>query len=79
MLSVSVVHVLWECSPYSNIRGIFVEKLQELLGNRYFDKVNSIGKTADVLGSELWEYDFDNLLSLVKEYAVSVWDVRKQR
>ena len=33
----SVVHVLWECSAYSNIRVIFVEKLQELLGNRYAD------------------------------------------
>ena len=27
----SVVHVLWEYSAYSNIRGIFVGKLQELL------------------------------------------------
>ena len=56
----SVVHVLWECSAYSNniIRGIFVERLRELLGNRYtdFDKLNrSIEKTAYVLGSELWE------------------------
>ena len=30
----SVVHVLWECSAYSNIRVIFVEKLQELLGDK---------------------------------------------
>ena len=37
-----------------------MEKLRELLGNRYaeFDKLN---KTAYVLGSELWEYDFDDL------------------
>ena len=44
----SVVRVLWECSAYSNIRGIFVEKLWELLGERYadFDKLNSIEKTA---------------------------------
>ena len=50
VLGMSVVHVLWECSAYSNIRGIFVEKLQELLGNRYanFDKLNSIEKTAYV-------------------------------
>ena len=77
----SVVHVSWECSVYSNIRGTFVEKLRELLGNGYaeFDKLNSIEKTAYVLGSELWEYDFDNLLSLVKEYVVGVWDVRKQK
>ena len=48
----SVVHVLWECSAYSNIRVIFVEKLLE---DRYvnFDELNSIEKTAYVLGSEL--------------------------
>ena len=34
----SVVHVLWECSAYSNIRSTFVKKLRELLGNRYADK-----------------------------------------
>ena len=57
-----------------------MEKLRELLGNRYadFDKLNSVEKTAYVLGSELWEYDFDDLLSLVKEYVVGVWDARKQ-
>ena len=26
----SVVYVFWECSAYSNIRGICVEKLREL-------------------------------------------------
>ena len=77
----SVVHMLWDCSTYSNIRVIFVEKLQKLLGDRYvnFDKLNSIEKTAYVLGSELWEYDFDHLLSLVKEYVVGVWEARKQK
>ena len=69
------------CSAYSNIRATLVEKLWELLGNRYaeFDKLNSIVKTAYVLGSELWEYDFDNLLSLVKKYVVGVWDACKQK
>ena len=38
-----------------------------------------IEKTAYVLGSELWEYDFDHLLSLVEEYVVGIWDVRKQK
>ena len=41
--------------------------------------LNSIEKTAYVFGSELWEYDFDHLLSLVKEYVVGVWDVHKQK
>ena len=75
VLSESVVHVLWECSAYSNIRGTFVEKFREVLGN----KLNSIEKTAYVLGSELWEYDFNDLLRLVKEYVVGVWDARKQQ
>ena len=77
----SVVYVLWECSAYSNIRAIFVEKLREVLGDRYvnFDKLNSIEKTAYVLGSELWEYDFDHLISLVKEYVVGIWDACKQK
>ena len=26
-----------------------------------------------------WEYDFDDLLSLVKEYVVGVWDMHKQK
>ena len=37
----------------------------------------SIEKTAYVLGSELWEYDFDHLVSLMKEYVVGVWDACK--
>ena len=41
-----VVHMLWECSAYSIILVIFVEKV---LGNRYvnFDKLNSIEKTEE--------------------------------
>ena len=40
--------------------------------------IASIEKTAYVLGTELWKYGFDDLLSLVKEYVVGVWDARKQ-
>ena len=31
------------------------------------------------LGSELWESKFDRLLSLVKEYIVDVWEIRKHK
>ena len=65
----SVFYVLCECSACNNIRGTFVEN-----GYAEFDELK---KTAYVLGSELWEYDFDDLLSLVKEYVVGVWDARK--
>ena len=45
---VSIVHVSWEYSAYSTIRGTFVKKLQEVLGNN----LNSIEKTAYELGIE---------------------------
>ena len=44
-----------------------------------YAEFDELKKTAYVLGSEHWEYDFDDLLSLVKEYVVGVWDMRKQK
>ena len=77
----SVVHVLWECPAYSNCRLTFLEKLQELLGDKYidFDSLNYLQKTSYVLVSELWEGDFSSLLSIVKEFIVDVWESRKLR
>ena len=63
----SVVHVLWECSTYSSSRASFLLQLEELLGYRYadFEALNSVEKTSYVLGSELWEQNFESLLRLV--------------
>ena len=36
-------------------------------------------KLSYVLGSELWESMFDGLLSLVKEYIIDVWEIRKHK
>ena len=36
-------------------------------------------KSSYVLGSELWESKFDELLSLVKEYIIDVWEIRKHK
>ena len=36
-------------------------------------------KSSYVLGSELWESEFDGLLALVKEYVVDVWEIRKHK
>ena len=47
VMSVSVSHVLWECSAYySNSRADFLLKLQEKLGNGFkrFDALDSLGK-----------------------------------
>ena len=41
------------------------------------ESLDSVGKLSYVLGSELWENNFDSLLSLVKEYVVDVWEIRK--
>ena len=63
-------HVLWECSAYSSTRACFIKKLQELLEDEYedFESLDKVEKSSYVLGSELWESKFDELLSLVKEY-----------
>ena len=78
----SVVHVLWECSTYSSSRVSFMVKLDELLRDRYadFEVPNSVERTSYVLGSELWKQNFKSLLtcSLVREFIVNVWEVRKQ-
>ena len=56
----SMVHASWECSAYSSSRASFMVKFEELLGDRYadFEVLNSVGKTSYVLGSELWEQNF---------------------
>ena len=56
----------------SSSRARFLSKLEELLGDRYihvcrFEVLNSVEETSCVLGSELWEQNFNN-----------VWEVRKQ-
>ena len=38
-----------------------------------------VEKSSYVLGSELWESKFDELLSLVKEYIIDVWEIRKHK
>ena len=77
----NVSHVLWECSAYSSTRACFIKKLQELLGDEYedFESLDKVEKLSYVLGSELWESKFDGLLSLVKEYIIDVWEIRKHK
>ena len=41
-----------------------------------FEQLSDIDKTPHVLGSELWEENFEHMLILVK---VDVWEVRKQK
>ena len=56
-----------------------MKKLQELLEDDYedFESLENVDKSCYVLGSELWESKFDGLLSLVKEYIVDLWEIRK--
>ena len=77
----NVSHVLWECSAYSSTRACFIKKLQVLLEDEYedFESLDKMEKSSYVLGSELWESKFDGLLSLVKEYIIDVWEIRKHK
>ena len=74
----SVVHVLWECPAYSSCREGFKATFKELIGDS-FEQLSDIDKTAYVLGSELWEENFEDTFRLVKEFLVDVWEVRKQK
>ena len=44
-----------------------------------FHQLSDIDKTAYVLGSELWEENFEDTLRLVKEFIAAVWEVRRQK
>ena len=44
-----------------------------------FEQLSDIDKTAYVVGSELWEENFEGTLRLVKVFFVDVWEVRKQK
>ena len=70
----NVSHVLWECSAYSSTRACFIKKLQELLEDEYedFESLDKADKSSYVLGSELWESKFDELLSLVTHVRTNV-------
>ena len=52
-----------------------------LLEDEYedFESLDNVEKLFYVLGSELWESKFDGLLSLVKEYIIDVWEIRKHK
>ena len=41
--------------------------------------VTYVDRTVYVLGSELWEENFEDTLRLVKEFIVDVWEERKQK
>ena len=57
---------------YSSTRAYFFKKLQELLKDAYedFESLDKVEKLSYVLGSELWESKFDELLSLVKRNTI---------
>ena len=69
----SVQHI--QCS---SCREGFKAKFKELIGDS-FEQLSDIDNTAYVLGSELWEENFEDTLRLVKEFIVGVWEVRKQK
>ena len=66
---------------YGSVQHIVVLELVELLEDEYedFESLDKVGKSSYVLGSELWESKFDGLLSLVKEYILDVWEIRKHK
>ena len=77
----SVSHVLWDCPVYASIRSAFMLELRRKLGDRFehFQSLDSFEKSSYVLGSEAWEEYCSGLLSLIKDFVLSVWEERKFR
>ena len=73
-----VSHVLWDCPAY---RSAFMLELRRELGNRFerFQSLDSFVKSSYVLGSEAWDECSSGLLSLIKDFVLSVWEERKVR
>ena len=75
----SVSPVLWDYPPaYASIRSAFMLELRRELGDR-FEHFQSFEKSSYVLGSEAWEEYSSGLLSLIKDFVLSVWEERKVR
>ena len=53
-------------------------ELRRELGDR-FEHFQSLEKSSYVLGSEAWEEYSSGLLSLIKDFVLSVWEERKVR
>ena len=75
----SVSHVLWECPAYSSVREAFISKLRVALGGgfKHFESLDSFCKSSFVLGSDTWEEHSSSLLSIIKEFVLDVWELRK--
>ena len=62
--------MLWDCPAYASIRSAFMLELRRELGDR-FEHFQSLD-----LGSEAWEEYSSGLLSLIKDFVLSVWEER---
>ena len=71
----SVSHVLWDCPAYASIRSAFMLELRRELGDKFerFQSLDSFAKSSYVLGSEALEEYSSGLLSLIKDFMLSVW------
>ena len=60
----------------SSSKDMFMLELRRELG--HFQSLDSFEKSSYVLGSEAWEEYSSGLLSLIKDFVLSVWEERKR-
>ena len=70
--------MLCDESVSASIRSAFMLELRRELGDRFerFQNLDSFAKSSYVLGSEAWEEYSSGLLSLIKDFVLSVWEER---
>ena len=57
------------------------EHMEDVISSFYdnFESLDDVENSSYVLGSELWESKFDGLISLVNEYILDFWKIRKHK
>ena len=82
MIVFGAVHVLLKHTTYM-VTELFEHVEDDEISSFYddFESPENVEKLSYVLGSEQWESTckFDRLLSLVKEYILDIWKIRKHK
>ena len=74
-------HILWTCPAYSRCHTFFFSIKKKTLQKEFesFKSCNTVGKSCFILGEELWESHYEELLGLVKSYIIDIWEMHKSK
>ena len=73
----SVEHVLWECSPYSNVRSVFINSLSKILYSDFHLKSSFFEKTKFIFNQSVQECNghFAHWFRILKTFCVMTFGI----